>query len=129
MRIAFLNHFQPLAQDLVVAGENRDDIGALVFPNFAALAAIAPGLSPDEMVRDPRVKAAFAGRLKSLGAAATGSSTRIVRLALLSAPPSIDLGEATDKGSLNQRLLLANRAETVEALYGPAIADNEVRLS
>ncbi len=129
LRIAFLNHFQPLAQDLVVAGENRDDIGALVFPNFAALAAIAPGLSPDEMVRDPRVKAAFAGRLKSLAAAATGSSTRIVRLALLSAPPSIDLGEATDKGSLNQRLLLANRAETVEALYGPAIADNEVRLS
>ena len=44
LRIAFLNHFQPLAQDLVVAGENRDDIGALVFPNFAALAEIAPGL-------------------------------------------------------------------------------------
>jgi feruloyl-CoA synthase len=129
LRIAFLNHFQPLAQDLVVAGESLDDIGALVFPNFAALAQLAPGLSPAEAVRDPRVKAAFAEKLKTMAACATGSSNRIARLALISEPPSIDRGEATDKGSLNQRLLLTNRKAAVEALYGPVGADNEVRLS
>ena len=129
LRIAFLNHFQPLAQDLVIAGENLGDIRALVFPNFAALAKIAPGLSPEQAVRDPRVKAAFADRLKTMAAASTGSSTRIVRLALMSEPPSIDRGEATDKGSLNQRLLLSHRQAAVEALYGATSADNEVRLS
>jgi feruloyl-CoA synthase len=129
LRIAFLNHFQPLAQDIVVAGENREDVGGLVFPNFAALAEIAPGLSPEQAVRDPRVKAAFAERLKTMAAASTGSSNRVVRIALMSEPPSIDRGEVTDKGSLNQRLLLSHRSAAVEALYGAAVADNEVRLS
>ena len=100
-----------------------------MFPNFAALARIAPGLSPEEAVRDPRVKAAFAERLKEMAEASTGSSTRIVRLALTAEPPSIDRGEVTDKGSLNQRLLLSHRGAAVESLYGPAGADNEIRLS
>jgi feruloyl-CoA synthase len=128
LRIAFLNQFEPLAQDIVVAGEGQDDIGALVFPNFAALARLAPGLAPEAAVRDGRVKAAFLEKLKAMAAATTGSSTRITRLSLQAEPPSIDRGEATDKGSLNQRLLLSNRKETVERLYAPEAADNEVRL-
>ena len=100
----------------------------LVFPNFAALAALAPGLSPEEAVRDERVKAAFAEKLKAMAATATGSSTRVARLALISEPPSIDRGEITDKGSLNQRLLLSHRAAEVEALYAPQTGANGVRL-
>ena len=128
LRIAFLNQFEPLAQDVVVAGESRDEIGVLVFPNFTALAALAPGLSPEEAVRDERVKAAFAEKLKAMAATATGSSTRVARLALISEPPSIDRGEITDKGSLNQRLLLSHRAAEVEALYAPQTGANGVRL-
>ncbi len=128
LRIAFLNHFEPLAQDVVIAGHDRDDIGALVFPNIAALAGLAPGLSPEEAVRDERVKTAFAAKLKSMAAASTGSSTRVARLVLLTEPPSIDRGEITDKGSLNQRLLLANRGADVEALYAPKAGANGVRL-
>ena len=128
LRIAFLNQFEPLAQDVVIAGQDRDEVGALVFPNFAALAKIAPGLTPVEAVRDARVKAAFAERLAAMAAAATGSSTRVTRLALMTEPPSIDRGEITDKGSLNQRLLLANRKADVEALYGERAGENEVRL-
>jgi feruloyl-CoA synthase len=128
LRIAFLNHFEPLAQDAVIGGHDRDDIGVLVFPNFTALAALAPGLSPEEAVRDARVKAAFAAKLKTMAATSTGSSTRIARLALLTEPPSIDRGEITDKGSLNQRLLLANRSAEVEALYAPETGANGVRL-
>jgi len=44
--------------------------------------------------------------MRGLASQATGSSTRVTRLALLAEPPSIDLGEVTDKGSLNQRALL-----------------------
>ncbi len=128
LRIAFLNHFEPLAQDVTIAGHDRDDIGALVFPNFAALASLAPGLAPEDAVRDARVKAAFLDKLQTMAATSTGSSTRIARLALLTEPPSIDRGEVTDKGSLNQRLLLSNRAADVEALYGPRARANDVRL-
>jgi feruloyl-CoA synthase len=128
LRIAFLNQFEPLAQDVVIAGESRDDIGALVFPNLAALNDVAPGLAPEEAVRDARVKAAFLEKLKAMAATATGSSTKVTRLALMAEPPSIDRGEMTDKGSLNQRLLLANRKAAVDAMYGETAGANEVRL-
>ena len=63
-----------------------------------------------------------------MAAASTGSSTRIARLALMSEPPSIDRGEVTDKGSLNQRLLLTNRTAAVEALYVQEPKPHVVRL-
>jgi feruloyl-CoA synthase len=64
-----------------------------------------------------KVRAEFAARLCKLAAKATGSSNRVVRALLLVDPPSIDLGEMTDKGSLNQRAVLSNRATLVEELY------------
>ena len=36
---------------------------------------------------------------------------------LMAEPPSLDAGEATDKGSINQRAVLARRAALVEELY------------
>ena len=47
----------------------------------------------------------------------SGRSTRVARVMLLDAPPSIDAGEVTDKGSINQRAVLRNRAALVERLY------------
>ena len=128
LRLTFLNHFEPLAQDVVIAGHDRDDVGALVFPNFSALAQFAPGLKPEEAVRDARVHAVFREKLVSLAKGSTGSSTRITRLCLLVDPPSIDKGEVTDKGSLNQRLLIANHAAAVESLYADKPGPCEVRL-
>ena len=55
--------------------------------------------------------------LAALAAGATGSSTRLARVILLEAPPSLDKGEITDKGSINQRAVLSHRADLVEALY------------
>jgi feruloyl-CoA synthase len=128
LRSAFINHFEPLAQDVVIAGHDRDDVGALVFPQFSALGQIAPGLTPSQAVRDARVHAAFAEKLASLAKGSTGSSMRITRLCLLAEPPSIDKGEVTDKGSLNQRLLIANHADKVERLYAAQPGPCEVRL-
>ena len=36
---------------------------------------------------------------------------------LMAAPPSLDKGEITDKGSINQRAVLTHRADLVEELY------------
>jgi feruloyl-CoA synthase len=63
------------------------------------------------------LRAALGERLASLASSATGSSTRVTRIAILEETPSIDNGEMTDKGSINQRAVLAHRKHLVEALY------------
>ncbi|MEA2873012.1 MAG: feruloyl-CoA synthase, partial [Hyphomicrobiales bacterium] len=55
--------------------------------------------------------------LDGFAKAATGSSNRIARAILLDTPPSLDVGEATDKGSINQRMVLQNRTALVNELY------------
>ena len=69
---------------------------------------------------DPLIVAAFRERFQALVAGATGSSTRIVRAVLLDTPLSIDRGEVTDKGSINQRAVLENRNALIEEIYSPA---------
>jgi feruloyl-CoA synthase len=86
-----------MVRDVVIAGEGRDELAALVFP--------APGFSP----------ALFEEKLKTLGS--TGSSNRIARVRVLDEPPSLDKGEMTDKGSINQKAVLRARAALVEELY------------
>jgi hypothetical protein len=63
------------------------------------------------------VRAHFAALLQSFAKKSTGSSTRIARAILLDAGPSIDKSEMTDKGSINQRAVLGNRAHLVDMLY------------
>lgn len=128
LRAAFLDAFAPLVRDVAVAGEERDAVAALVFPDLAACRTL--GVGGDDMgddaavLADPRVRAAFAQRLATLAAGATGSSNRITRLRLLTEPPALDRDEVTDKGSINQRAVLRGRAADVAALYAePPPAD------
>ena len=124
LRAAFIAHFAPLARDVVFAGPDRDEVTALVFPDFDACRKAAPGAAADmparSLLADPRVMAEFARHLDSFFAAASGTSSRVTRVILLREPPSLDLGEMTDKGSINQRAVLANRAQSVEELYAEA---------
>jgi len=64
-----------------------------------------------------RVRAEFARLLAPLADPARGTSNRVMRALLLAEPPSLDIGEMTDKGSINQRAVLAHRAALVEELY------------
>ena len=64
------------------------------------------------------MRAAFSERLTTFAAEHSGHSTAVVRMILLEQPPSIDGQELTDKGSVNQKQVLANRADLVEQLYG-----------
>jgi feruloyl-CoA synthase len=124
LRAAFIAHFAPLARDVVFAGPDRDEVTALVFPDFDACCKVAPEAAADIPARlllaDPHVMAEFGRRLDAFFAAASGTSSRITRMILLHEPPSLDLGEMTDKGSINQRAVLANRAQLVEELYADA---------
>ncbi|HXQ49517.1 MAG TPA: feruloyl-CoA synthase [Stellaceae bacterium] len=117
LRAAFIDHFAPLVQDVVIAGLDRDEIGVLVFADIEACRRLAPGAPANVLLADERVRAEFRLRLETLAARGTGSSNRVTRAVLLEEPPSLDAGEMTDKGSINQRAVLAHRAALVDALY------------
>jgi feruloyl-CoA synthase len=126
LRARFINHFGEIVRDVVITGLDRDHIAALVFPDVALCRTLTEGLPKarvEDVLADPRVRAAFAEKLRSLAQASTGSSTRIERLLLMAEPASIDRGEITDKGSINQRAVLRHRADRVEELYegSPAV--------
>jgi len=97
LRARFIEHFAPLVRDVVIAGEGRNEVGALIF------------------LADPLNRGELHARLKSFES--SGSSNRIARAMVLEEPPSLDAGEMTDKGSINQRAVLARRAALVEELY------------
>ena len=110
----------PLVLDVVVAGLNRDEIGLLVFPRLddaRALAGAGKDESPEMVLAHPKVRGFFRNWLKALHEAGTGSSNRPARVMLLAEPASMDRGELTDKGSINQRVVLERRAAAVERLY------------
>jgi feruloyl-CoA synthase len=124
LRAAFIAHFAPLVRDVVFTGADRDDVSALVFPDLDACKKLAADLASDAAVQsvlaDTRVAAAFARLLDSFVAASTGTSNRVTRMILLAEPPSLDIGEMTDKGSINQRAVLAHRQALVDDLYAAA---------
>ena len=110
----------PLVQDVVVAGIDRDDVGVLLFPRLDACRAYAglPSNAPPHIVLgDPRLRAAFQDLVDALYASGTGSATRVARALVLAEAAAIDSGEITDKGSLNQRAVLTHRHVDVERLY------------
>jgi feruloyl-CoA synthase len=109
-------------KDLVIAGADRDVVAVLIFPDLDACRRLAPDLAKDAIAADivmhEGVRREFRSRLDGFAKQATGSSNRIVRAVLLDTPPSLDVGEATDKGSINQRMVLKHRAALVDELYG-----------
>jgi feruloyl-CoA synthase len=109
----------PYIQDIVLTGINLKEVGAMVFPtpairNLSGLPADSP--FEDVLCSHP-VLSKFQTVIDQLAQTATGSANRIARMCLLSEPPTIDKGEITDKGSINQRAVLSHRADTVSALH------------
>ncbi len=113
-----------LIQDVVIAGPDRPYPCALVFPNVARCRALcgSDGESgPFEAVlAAPVVRAAFERIFIALAHESTGGSTFVARAAVMAAPPSVEAGEVTAKGSLNQKAVLEHRTMVVADLYSPA---------
>ena len=116
----------PLVQDAVITGLNRDDVGAMLFPRpdeCRKLAGLGDDVALPEVLHHPVVRAFFQALADRLWREATGSASRVARLHVLAEPPSIDKGEVTDKGSINQRAVLSHRDSLVQALYEGRASD------
>ena len=110
----------PYVQDMVVAAPDRECLGALVFPRLyecRRLAGLSPDASDAEVLASAPVRQWFGDWLQRLNRDATGNASRLEWIAVLDEAASIDRGEITDKGSINQRAVLQWRAAKVEALY------------
>ena len=109
----------PYVQDAVITGLNMHEVGAMVFPTAAVrgLSGLGTEASMAEVLSSAPVVAHFQHVIHSLAKTATGSASRVARMVLLSEPPSIDKGEVTDKGSINQRAVLKHRNSLVQALH------------
>jgi feruloyl-CoA synthase len=132
LRAQFVHHFAPYVRDVVFAGLDRDDIAALVFPDIEACRRLGPHRPADtlaaQIVEHDDVRRHFAGLLASMARASTGSSNRIARIILCAEPPSMDKGEMTDKGSINQRAVLKSRAALVDELYAAELSPRVIQI-
>jgi feruloyl-CoA synthase len=131
LRARFVAACAPLVRDVVIAGINRDEVSALVVLDLDGCRLINPALPPDDLratAHDSSIRDAFRERLTTFLATSTGSSTRITRAILLDTPLSIDRGEVTDKGSINQRAVLDHRSGLIDELYSPTPATHVITL-
>ena len=131
LRVSLIAALSPLVQDAVIAGHDRESVGVLLFPDAAACAKAigAPvDISRSELVRDKRLCSRVGDALRAYNHEQGEASSRaVVSAILLEEPPSIDAGEITDKGYINQRAVLGRRAALVEALFAPDGPDIRVR--
>ncbi|MCE9521922.1 MAG: AMP-binding protein [Alphaproteobacteria bacterium] len=120
LRAEVIAALSPLVQDCVIAGLDKEFVGVLAWPNMGAareICADANLATPDEILRSQAVIDFVREGLRKHNKNAGGSSGKVMRLMLMSEPPSIDGHEITDKGYVNQRATLDRRAKLVEALY------------
>ena len=110
LRARLLLHLGGLLQDVVIVGPSRGSLGALLFP--------AAGVADDAATRT-RLRTL----LQDFAVQYPASSTHVARALLLTEPPSFAAGEMTDKGSLNQKAVMARRAREVDELYDSPCSD------
>jgi feruloyl-CoA synthase len=132
LRAHFVDAFAPYVRDVVIAGDGCDDVAVLVFPNIDACRGLSAGLpadaAPERVVEDASVRAHFTALLEKMARTSTGSSTKVCRALLMAEPPSLDRAEMTDKGSINQRAVLRNRAALVDEVYADAASPRVIRI-
>jgi feruloyl-CoA synthase len=120
MRAKIIAAGAPYIQDAVITGLNLKEVGALLIPALIPCRKhleLPDSASLADVAAHPKLQAAMQSMLNQLALSSTGSATRIARAVVLTDPPSIDKGEITDKGSINQRAVLKERDALVQALY------------
>jgi feruloyl-CoA synthase len=133
LRVRAIAALAPVAQDVVVAGHDRAHVGLLVFASPAGCASLCPDLPAQTplatLITDARVRQRVAEGLAALARDGVGTSQHARCALLLADPPSIDAGEITDKGYINQRAVLARRAAAVAMLYADPLPPQVVELA
>lgn len=127
LRVAAIAAASPVIQDALVAGQDREFVALLAWPNLEACRLLAGKVDAPlaDLVHDPAIKEHLRKSLHAHNAQSGGSSMRISRVMLMTEPPSIDGNELTDKGYINQRAALERRNALVERLYA-ATPDEDV---
>lgn len=116
LRMTALKELKGLAQDVVICGHDRGEVGLFIFP----APEVAGGETTEGAITDAELMTRIEVRLREMNSHVTGSAKRITRAVVLAEPPSLEHHEITDKGSLNIKKILTRRAELLERLY-----DNE----
>jgi feruloyl-CoA synthase len=126
LRVRAIAALAPVAQDVVITGHDRDELGFMIFPNLSGCRELCPDFpvtaSAPELCNDERVREQVRKGMQLLKAAGGGSSTYATRALFLLEPPQIDAGEITDKGYINQRAVLERRAGLVAQLYAATLS-------
>ncbi len=120
LRAALVAALAPLAQDIVIAGLNEEFAAALIILDQAACRQAAGAAAATELAAlavHPGLLDLLRAKLDTHAARHPGGSAHVQRAAVLPTPPSLDAGEITDKGSINQRAVLKARAQLVRELY------------
>jgi feruloyl-CoA synthase len=114
----------PYVQDAVITGVNGKEVGAMIFPTAAVrqLSELGAYASTEQALATPAVLQRFQELVDHLAATSNGTANRVARLCLLAQAPSLDQGEITDKGSINQKAVLRHRASLVAALHDDTLA-------
>lgn len=128
LRVECINAMTPLVTDVVVTGADRTEVGLLAWLNLNACRELTgqPQATLAALMASPTVQEAIRSALNRHNARSTGSSTRIRRVLLLAEPASMDAGEITDKGYVNQRRVLDLRASSVDHLYAQPTDNNVI---
>ncbi len=114
----------PWVMDAVIAGQDKPFIGALFWPSMAGMQTLAADTGPGTPLE--KLTALLTEKLAAFNATAGGSSRRVGRFMIMTEPPSIDAGEITDKGYVNQRATLERRDALVQAIYATPAGDGVV---
>jgi feruloyl-CoA synthase len=123
LRAELISALAPAAQDVVIAGLDADFVAVIVIPDVDACArlfACPPTVGRAELASDPKLLAWIQQRLAAHARANPAVTRGVRRACLLPVAPSLDRGEITDKGSINQRAVLRHHADLVTDLYSKA---------
>jgi feruloyl-CoA synthase len=120
LRVRAIEALSPVAQDVVISGHGYDEIGLLIFPNIANCRELVPHLPVDAplgtLLAEPLIVARVREGMGRL-AQAKGTSLFPTRALFMEELPSVDAGEITDKGYINQGATLVRRAELVHRMH------------
>ena len=131
LRVTLIDAAAPLLHEVVVCGEDQPFVAILAWLNVSAARELIgrADATREELNADPQVRGHIAAALATHNERNPGSSTRIRRFHLLDEPPSIDRGELTDKGSINQGAVQRARRSLVDSLFSNRLPENVVEVA
>jgi feruloyl-CoA synthase len=120
LRVSLIAALAPFVQDVVIAGLDRDFLSVLLVPDLRECAAqlnLTERPTYPDLGKHPMLHALLRDRLQLFAHAHPASSMRVRRAVLLPTALSLDHGEITDKGSVNQRAVLRHRSGLLAEIY------------